>query len=263
MHPPEPPEPQSLRALIVDDEDGARANLRHALAAQPGWRLVGECANARQARSVLAATAVDVLLLDIQMPGDSGLELARELCRQPEPPLVLFVTAYDRHAIEAFDVHALDYLLKPCSERRLGQALARAAQLLALRQRGPYARAVQACLDAGDAGQPRYLRQLTVRSVGQLECIALDEVWWIGSADNYVELHTAGRTILHRMALGRLAERLDPQVYARVHRCTVVRIDQLQSLAVVGDGSYLLTLRCGDQVAVSERYVQQLRAHCG
>ncbi len=258
-----PPEQPPFRVLIVDDEDGARANLRHALAAHAGWHLVGECANARQARSVLAATAVDVLLLDIQMPGESGLALARDLFRQPEPPLVLFVTAYERHAIEAFDVHALDYLLKPCSERRLGQALARAAQLLALRQRGPYGRAVQAWLDTGDAGQPSYLSQLTVRSIGQLECIALADVLWIGSADNYVELHTGERVILHRMALSRLAERLDPQVFARVHRCTMVRIDQLQSLAVVGDGSYLLTLRCGDQVAVSERYVQQVRAHCG
>ncbi len=102
-----------------------------------------------------------------------------------------------------------------------------------------------------------------LRSIGQLECIALADVLWIGSADNYVELHTGERVILHRMALSRLAERLDPQVFARVHRCTMVRIDQLQSLAVVGDGSYLLTLRCGDQVAVSERYVQQVRAHCG
>ena len=250
-----------IRAVIAEDEPLLRDELRAMLGrAWPELEVVALAPDGPAAIAAIEEHRPEVAFLDIKMPGMSGIEVARAIGTRAH---VVFVTAYDRHAIEAFDVHALDYLLKPCSERRLGQALARAAQLLALRQRGPYARAVQACLDAGDACQPRYLRQLTVRSVGQLECIALDEVWWIGSADNYVELHTAGRTILHRMALGRLAERLDPLVYARVHRCTVVRIDQLQSLAVVGDGSYLLTLRCGDQVAVSERYVQQLRAHCG
>jgi len=254
------PNKAPLRALVVDDEEPGRINVRCMLAAHGGWEVVGECASALEARAALAAGKVDVVFLDIQMPRESGLSLARSLCEQPQPPLVIFVTAYDAYAVDAFEMHALDYLLKPFNAARLAQAVARAEQMLALRQRGPYGQAMRSFLDARD--QPGYLRQVTVRSVGKLEVIRLDDVLWMGAASNYVELHTAGRTILHRLPLGKLEESLDPQVFLRVHRSAIVRADQLCSLAVVGDGSYLLRLRCGDTVPVSERHVQQVRARC-
>lgn len=250
-----------LRALIVDDEEPGRVNLRCLLAAHPAWTLAGECASAAQARTVLAATPVDVVFLDIRMPQESGLELARSLGEQAEPPLVIFVTAHDSYATDAFDIHALDYLLKPVRRERLQQALTRAAQMLVLRQRGPYAQAMRAWLDA--MSQPGYLQQITVRSVGSVEWVRLDEVFWLGAANNYVELHTAGRTILHRATLSQLEANLDPQRFLRVHRRAIVRTDQIAALSVIGDGSYLLRLRCGDEVGVSERYVQAVRKRCG
>ncbi len=252
-----------IHALIVDDEEPSRVNLLYALAVHANWEVVGECGSASEARAALAARQVDVVFLDIQMPGESGLALARELCTQAEPPLVIFVTAFNHYAVEAFEVHALDYLLKPFHDQRLAQTLDRAAQLLALHQRPAYGRALRAYLEAEQASanpaQVAYWQQLTVRSVGQLECVLLADVRWMSSAGNYVELHTAGRTILHRQPLGHLETHLDPATFIRVHRATIVRREQCASLAVVGDGSYELLLRCGDKLAVSKRYVGALR----
>jgi two-component system LytT family response regulator len=266
MHPIEAG-PAPFRALIVDDEEPGRINLRYMLAAHPEWRVVGECASAQEAREVLTRLPVDLVFLDIQMPRESGLGLARSLCAQPEPPLVIFVTAFNAYAVEAFEVHALDYLLKPIHRQRLAQALERAQHMLGLRQRGPYGQTMRAYLKAQDdkaASQTvDFLQQVTVRSVGKIEWIALQDVFWISAASNYVELHTANRAILHRLPLRSMEKHLDPQTFIRVHRSAIVRSDQFQSLTVVGDGSYLLALRCGDEVAVSERYVQDVRARCG
>lgn len=247
-----------MRALIVDDEEPGRINVRCLLAAHGGWVVAGECASAAEARQALASGQVDVVFLDIQMPRESGLSLARSLCAQAEPPLLVFVTAFDAHAVDAFELHALDYLLKPFNAARLARALERAELMLALRQRGPYGQAVRGFLDNRE--QPGILRQVTVRSVGKIEAIALDEVHWIGAASNYVELHMSGRTILHRLPLAKMEQSLDPQQFLRVHRSVIVRATQICSLDVVGDGSYLLQLRCGDSVPVSERHVRHVRA---
>jgi two-component system LytT family response regulator len=255
-----------FRALIVDDEEPGRINLRYMLAAHPDWCVVGECASAQDARELLAKAPVDLVFLDIQMPRESGLTLAHSLCAQSEPPLVIFVTAFNAFAVEAFEVHALDYLLKPIHRQRLSQALERAQQMLGLRQRGPYGQTMRAYLkgqkDKATGQTGGYLQQVAVRSVGKIEWIALQDVFWISAASNYVELHTAYRTLLHRLPMRTMERDLDPQTFIRVHRSAIVRGDQIHALRVVGDGSYLLTLRCGANVAVSERYVQNVRSRC-
>jgi two-component system LytT family response regulator len=134
------------KLLIVDDEALARSNLQLALAEHPAWELCGLAASAAEARVAMASRPADLVLLDIQMPRQNGLAYAAELARLPEPPLVVFVTAHDEHALAAFEVHALDYLLKPWSDTRLAQALQRAAQLLERQQRSGYAQAMQAML---------------------------------------------------------------------------------------------------------------------
>jgi two-component system LytT family response regulator len=245
-----------IRCLIVDDEQPGRLNLRLALASHPDWGIVAECAGAASARAALAVHAIDVVFLDIQMPHESGLALARDLSRLREPPLIVFVTAHSVHAIEAFEVHALDYLLKPLDDARLAQAVERAAALLSQRQRGAYAHAVRACLDPG---APAWLEHLSVRSVGRIDQVRVDDIVWIEAAGNYVQLHTAGRRLLHRVALSRLEQILQPGVFLRVHRAAIVRRDRMASLVAAGDGSYRLTLRCGAEVAVSERYAPMVK----
>ena len=244
-----------VRALIVDDEAPARVNLRCALADYPAWEVVEECASVACAGRVLAQSDIDVVFLDIQMPGQSGLVLARALAASVAPPLVIFVTAHNAFAVDAFEVHALDYLLKPVNDERLGAAIARAALMLEQRQRAGYGQALRAYV--ADAGQ--YLQQLSVKSVGRIECVQLADVRWIEASGNYVLLHQAGRSIMHRTPLGRLVQRLDPASFMQVHRGAVVRLDQLQSLEAAGDGVYRLQLACGDTVSVSERYAAQIR----
>jgi two-component system LytT family response regulator len=247
----------AVHYMIVDDEAPSRANLRMALAAHPDWVLAAECGSAACARAALENPRVDAILLDIQMPAESGLALAREISRMPEPPLIIFVTAYGEHAIEAFEVHALDYLLKPLDDARLAQAVERATIMLRQRQREAYGAAVRDYVDAGDGQRTEHVN---VRSVGRIERILVDEILWLESAGNYVELHLASRTVLHRITLNRLEALLPADAFLRVHRSAIVRRDQIASLETNGEGSYRLTLRCGGAVPVSERYLAALRA---
>jgi two-component system LytT family response regulator len=251
------------RAIIVDDEEPGRVMLRYALCAQRNWTILGEFSHAASAREFLNANEVDVVFLDIQMPKENGIGLARSLSNLDQPPLIIFVTAFNAHAIEAFEVHALDYLLKPFNTLRFTQALTRAAEILT--QRRGYAKALRSFVDSEEqAGKPatgstRYLQQIIARSVGEMECIPINEVLWMSSASNYVELHLTKRVVLHRMTLSAIEKLINPQDFIRVHRTALVRIDQFQQLKVVGDGSYSLTLVCGAEVAVSERHIQQVR----
>jgi two-component system LytT family response regulator len=248
-----------VRYLIVDDEAPSRANLRLALGAHPDWVLAGECDGTAAARMLLAAQDVDVIFLDIQMPAESGLVLAREVSRVPAPPLIVFVTAYSEHAVDAFDVHALDYLLKPLNDARLAQTVERIGAMLGQRQREAYGAALRDYVDAG-AGREAVLERINVRSVGRIEQILVADILWIESAGNYVELHLAGRTVLHRITLNRLETLLAPGDFLRVHRGAIVRRSEIARLDTIGDGSYRLTLRCGAAVAVSERYLAALKS---
>ena len=245
----------TVRYLIVDDEPPGRANLRLALGAHPDWQLVAECDGTAAARKVLAAQEVDVIFLDIQMPAESGLVLAREISRLRAPPLIVFVTAYSEHAVDAFDVHALDYLLKPLSDARLAQTVERIGAMLGQRQREAYGAALRDYVDAGAC-----LERINVRSVGRIEQILVADILWIESAGNYVELHLAGRMVLHRITLNRIETLLAPADFLRVHRGVIVRRSEIARLDTVGDGSYRLTLRCGATVAVSERYLGALKS---
>jgi two-component system LytT family response regulator len=263
-------------ALVVDDEALARSNLQLALAEHPQWQCAELCASAAEARVAMARREFDLLLLDIQMPRQNGLSFAAELCAgSSKPPLLVFVTAYDEHALAAFDVFALDYLLKPFDDQRFAAMLARVEQVLTLKQGAAYAQAMggflheQRSLAQGEACPE--LNYLSVRSVGLLERIAVSDIEWIGAAGNYVELHLRAaehpngkpRVVLHRATLSALEQRLPKQQFMRVHRTALLRPEAVMSLEVSGDACYEATLRCADKVPVSERYVKQVRALFG
>ncbi|KRC02271.1 LytTR family DNA-binding domain-containing protein [Duganella sp. Root198D2] len=241
-----------MKALIVDDEAHARTNLRLALFTL-GWEVAGECAGAAAARSFLGSGSADIVLLDVQMPVESGLDFALELSRLESPPLIVFVTAHRGHALEAFDVHALDYIVKPVDERRLQQALERAGRLVD--QRAAYTRALRGFVDP----LPGYWTELAVRSVGRIDRVNLSDVLWIESAGNYVELHLPQRTFLHRSTLSELERYLDPAQFLRIHRRILVRSSQMLAMRQLQEGSHELTLAGGAQLPVSERYAASVK----
>ncbi|MEZ4456513.1 MAG: LytTR family DNA-binding domain-containing protein [Gemmatimonadales bacterium] len=257
-----------VSALIVDDEPLARLNLQRALDGFPRWQVQAACPGAASALVEVGRRVPDVVFLDIRMPGLSGLVLARRLGQLPAPPLVVFVTAYGDHAVEAFELHALDYLVKPFDDVRFASGIERIEALLGLRAQAAYGTALSGFLDdagaepaaADDAApNPRYLAQFCVKGVGRLEVVRVAEVQWIAAAGNYARLHLAGRTVLHRVTLATLEARLDPVEFIRVHRTAIVRRSECRSLSVTGDGSYALALESGARVPVSGRYVAAVR----
>lgn len=238
----------NFKVLIVDDEAHARTNLRQAIAPLTEWAVTAEFACATSARDFLQANEVDLVLLDVQMPQESGLEMARSLSQMELPPLIIFATAHRGHALDAFDVHALDYIVKPISEQRLHQAIAR-AQLL-LEQRATYASALRQFTNPA----PGFWSELIVRSVGRMDRVALKDVCWIETAGNYVELHLAHRTLMHRTTLTELIQYLDPNEFLRIHRRILVRRDQVLGLRQMQDRTDVVALRCGHQLPISESY---------
>ena len=252
------------RVLIVDDELPALTNMQCVLAAEPAWQLAGSANSAAQARAILAREPVDLILLDIEMPEQSGLDFARELCRAPNAPLIVFITAYDQHAVSAFDLFALDYLLKPFDDERFGQMLRRAEQSLAQQQQLAHSAAMQDYLRdraAFDAGQQApALSHLVIRSIGVTERVDVADVIWIGTAANYVEVHLAARVVLHRATITAMAARLPADQFMRLHRTVLVRRSAVCSLQVRPDGSHVALLSNGDAVRVSDGHVRDVQA---
>lgn len=230
-----------MRLLIVDDEAPARARLRRLLEGRPGIAALEEAGDGVEALARIAAFRPDALLLDIEMPELSGIELAASL---PEPaPLVVFVTAWDRYALQAFDARAIDYLLKPCDGARLERALARLGERL--RERA--AAAAPAPLPALP------LRRLLVAERGATRIVPVADIGWIETADNYVALHTAAGSPLLRQTLAALLERLGPG-FARCHRRAAVQLSWIERVVALDKGDCELLLRGGARVPCSRQY---------
>lgn len=241
----------SLRVLIVDDEPLARARLTQLLHREEGVELVGEASRAGEARSMIEALRPDVLLLDVQMPGGSGFELVDSLPAETRPG-VIFVSAHDQHAVRAFSVRAIDYLLKPFDRERLRAALDRARDAVVRRARlgeSAEARAVTAARDPS-----RYLSRFVVRSVGRMLLIDAGEVDWIEAAGNYVRLHHGGQKHLLRETMNSLESQLDPERFARIHRSTIVNLDRVRELHHILHGDYSVFLRDGTRLTLSRGY---------
>lgn len=249
--------------LIVDDELPALINMQAELQNHPDWHLVASCHCSEQARTVMREQSVDLILLDIEMPEQSGLDFAREFCNKPNAPLIVFITAYDQHAVSAFDVFALDYLLKPFDDERFSQMLARASQSLEQRQQADKSAAIQDYLrdrDAFDAGEATpALQHVVIRSVGSLERIAIDEVIWMSAAANYVEIHLQSRVVLHRATLQAMEVRLPEGLFMRLHRTALVRISSIRGLKLDADGASVAHLSNGDIVRVSDSYLKKVK----
>ena len=237
--------PAKIRTLIVDDEPLARTNLAVLLRADPEIGIVGECGSGEQALGEIRVANPDLLFLDVQMPECDGFDVL-ELLGRNLPRAIVFVTAYDQYALRAFEAGALDYLLKPFDNARFELALSRAKQRIRLgRDRAPK------------------LERVIIKNAGQISFVKISEIDWIEAADYYACLHVGARSHLLRRSLSDLEEDLDPNVFCRVHRSSIVNLERVRGLKVTPDGEYEVLLDTGTSVRLSRRYRKQLQERLG
>ncbi|HJR62956.1 MAG TPA: LytTR family DNA-binding domain-containing protein [Gemmatimonadaceae bacterium] len=245
----------ATRALIVDDEPLARLRLRTLLADETDVTVVGECADGGRAIDEIEANRPDLVFLDVQMPELSGFDVI-EAVGPSRMPLVVFVTAYDQYALEAFRVHALDYLLKPFEDERFRATMQRARERLKVARPGSDAR-VRALVD-DMASARRYIQRLVIRSAGRVYFVRVDDIDWIEAADNYVRLHVGRTSHLLRQTLKDLEQQLDPERFMRIHRSTIVSLDRIQELQPWFHGEYIVILRDGTRLRTSRTFARKL-----
>jgi two-component system LytT family response regulator len=252
---------RQIRVLIVDDEPLARRGIRLELEGEQEVTVVGECADGRQAVSAIRELSPDLVFLDQQMPKLDGFGVIGTI--GPESmPAVIFVTAYDQYALQAFETHAVDYLLKPFSSERFKRALSHALVQIRRAEFESIGRKLSALV--GDAprapARPQYLARLVTRSGEEVHVVRAEDVDWVESADNYVQLHVGGGTHLLRETLGRLEGRLDPAMFLRIHRRVIVNVDRVERLHPFFHGRYEVVLRNGTRLTSGRIYRRNIQA---
>jgi len=243
--------------IIADDEPLARERLRGMLAARPECRLIGECRNGAEARDAIRKQQPDIVLLDIKMPGLDGIEVAEAISQHQ--CAVVFVTAHDEFALRAFDVNALDYVLKPVDQARLDLALDRAEK--------KYSTGVKQAVEPGLLdfletlrAERSYATKFLIRDTRDLYFVRAEDVEWADAQGNYVRLHAGGKSHMLRRSFSDFESSLDPRRFVRIHRSTIVNLEQVSRLTPQGHGEYVITLRNGARLTTSRTYADRLQA---
>jgi len=244
------------RTLIVDDEPLARERLRQLLAEQPEIELVGECADGCEAVDAIKKQSPDLIFLDIQMPELNGFEVLEAISAEPMP-VIVFVTAHDKFALRAFEVHAVDYLLKPFDRERFGSALRRALQQVKHRE-DPARAEAQAAVLTEVRTQAKPIDRLAVKSGGRIRILRTADIVWIESAHNYVEIHEDKQSHLLRDTISAIEQKLPPDKFVRISRSTIVNVEKVKELEPLFYGEYTVTLHNGKRLTLSRRYRRKL-----
>lgn len=248
----------SLTALVVDDEPLAREGLRELLTRDPDISSIWEARDGREAVAAIRRHSPDLVLLDVQMPEVDGFEVVRQIGAE-HMPAVVFVTAHDQYAIRAFEINALDYLLKPVIEERFVKAMARAKSRIRSTFAADSNPQIINLLD-GMASSRRYPQRLAVRSAGKTVLVNVDEVDWLEGAENYVEVHTGRASYLLQATMNTLEKSLDPTNFLRIHRSIIVNVGRIKDLQSAAHGEYAITLRDGTRLKSGRTYSNRLRA---
>lgn len=244
-----------IRTLIIDDEPLARERIKGLLTHEVDFEVVGLCGNGREALSLIQEVNPDLLFLDVQMPELDGLSLVSQL--DPEHlPEIIFVTAYDQYALKAFEIHALDYLLKPFDKARFQRTLTRSREQVARARQGGINEQLMGLLrDLHVEKKP--IDRLVIRTDGKVLLLRPEEIDWIESAGNYVKVHVGKEEHLHREALGSVEARLRPDLFLRIHRSTLVNVECIRELEPFFQGEYLVILRDGTRLNLSRHYKER------
>ena len=243
----------NLRLLIVDDEPLIRAGIRHDLAGMQGVQVAGDCGSVSEAVAAIRMDSFDLVLLDVQMPDGTGFDVIREVGPQ-QMPAVVFVTAYDKYAIQAFEVNAVDYLLKPFDDLRLRESIERARERIA--PPVDLMRRLEALLES--RGE-KWAQRLVVRSADRFDFVPVDSIDWVESANNYAVLHCRGKDHLYGDNMTALERLLDPDKFLRVHRSHMVNVTRIVGVNAIAGGVYELELQGGARVSTGRQYSDRVR----
>ncbi len=259
-----------LRAIVVDDEKLARRGLALRLANIAQVEVIAECANGQEALRVIGTESPDLVFLDIQMPGMDGFDLVCEL-QADAMPLIIFVTAFDQYAIDAFRIHAVDYLLKPIDEERLEEAVERAVTRHAVSAQNNKERLLALVSGRSDSGLAKELvsaapstrdwpERLTIKDGNNFQFIKISQIQWIDAAGDYMCVHVGGKTHIMRTTMKQLEASLDPEIFIRVHRSSIVNANSIVTATSHLNGEYVLTLEGGARLKVSRGYRERIKS---
>jgi two-component system, LytTR family, response regulator len=247
-----------MTTLIVDDEPLAREGLRLLLSRDPDVSTIREAKDGREAVAAIRERAPDLVFLDVQMPEMDGFAVVRAIGAE-SMPAVVFVTAHDQYAIQAFEINALDYLLKPVIEERFVKALVRAKDRLRSNVAADSSRQMIGLLETIAAPQ-KYLKRLAVRSAGKTIFLNVEDVDWLGAAENYVELHVGRAHHLLHVTMNGIEKSLDPEIFVRIHRSIIVNASRIKEVQSGAHGEYLITLRDGARLQSGRTYADRLKS---
>jgi len=270
-----------IRAIIVDDELLARRGIRARLERAGGYSVVAECASGREAVAAIREHKPSVVFLDVQMPGVDGFDVIDEIGAD-QMPVVIFVTAFDNHALKAFDAHAFDYLLKPIDDDRFATTIDRVKRRVVEREESEVARRLAALMqdlrpaleNAEQSGAARRIEtndapaggpvsRIVVRERDRVLLIDVGDIDWIGADGDYVRIHASGKSHLIRDTMAAMEQRLDPASFVRIHRSTIVNSTRIREMRPYSTREYAVILRDGTRLRLSRRYRERLRSHFG
>jgi two-component system LytT family response regulator len=252
---------KTIRTLIVDDEPVARRGIRRELEGLPDVIIVGECSDGYQAVAAIQEKAPDLIFLDLQMPELDGFGVI-EAIGSEHMPVVIFVTAYHQHALQAFEIHALDYILKPFTRERFHSALQHARKQIQHSNSDDLSERLRAFLQASEPvrqEQPKYLERLVVKTAGRIFFLPTEEIHWIEAADNYVRLHIGKDSHMIQGTMSRLESRLDPEMFLRIHRSAIVNIKFIKELHPLFHGEYAIQLSSGKELTSGRTYRENIQ----
>ena len=253
---------KKIRTLIVDDEPLARERIRALLAEQPDIEVVGEARDGEEAVQAILTHAPDLVFLDIQMPRMDGFEVIRTV-GPDNMPLIVFVTAYDQHALKAFDVRALDYLLKPFDRDRFAESIGRVRDAIEHSGSDEIGRRLLEIVRELKPGAPPRSDRLVIKSAGRLFFLRIAEIDWVEAAGNYVKLHVGTEEHLLRETMNGIEQKLDPDTFFRIHRSRIVNMERIKELQPWFNGEYVVILHNGTKLTLSRGYREKLQERLG
>lgn len=245
-----------IRTLLADDMPLARSRMRRFLKTDKEIEIIRECSRGDEAIEAINNLKPDLVFLDVEMPGTSGFEVLQAIKLDPMPA-VIFVTAYDQFTLRAFDCHALDYLLKPFDERRLRRSLERAKRELKRTKQPDINRQLQNALQNGKP-EPKFLKRIAVKSGERTVFLPVEEIDWVATAGNYLELHVGKQRHLIRERMCELESKLDPTKFVRIHRLSLINIERVRELQPLFNGDYIVILHNGTRLTLSRTYREKL-----